>query len=244
MVLGTSDCQCSCPHRLKAFMFTRSTPTESPASPYTQSGKYILRKKNEGSKAVVPTVRDKATNTTQNQTSAVSVGPDLVTGLYIQTELFTEKHSVPIHEESTTLISSITPNSMNNRSDSFVETKNPQSVTSSSNASSRIPSMPTRTSLQSWITETAKMNKNKKVKLLEITPEETKKPPVRHVDQDSLRHHQKHLHVTKSLPENMVKSISKEPNCTGKVYLTCAFMGPYSILMLVIETLQSYFSAQ
>lgn len=227
-------------------MFTRSNPTESLASPYTQSGKYILRKKNEGSKALVPTVRDKAPNTTQNQTSAVSAGPDLFTGLYIQTELFTAKHSVPIHEESTTFISSITPNSMNNSSDSFVETKdNLQSVTSSSNASSsELASMPTRAFLRSWITETAKMNKNKKDKLLEITPEETKKPPVKHVDQDSLRHHQIHLHITKSLPENMFKSISKEPDCTGKVYLTCAFMGPYSVLMLVLETLQSYFSAQ
>lgn len=136
---GTPECQCSCPHPLKAFMFTRSTPTASPASPHTKSGAYIFRNKNEGSRAPEPAVNDEA----PNQISAISSGHDPFTGLYTKTELF-------IEQRSASFITSTTSNLIDNSNDSYVAlASEPQSVASSPTASSDLPSMPTRTLLQS-----------------------------------------------------------------------------------------------
>lgn len=138
MVLGTPDCQCSCPHPLKAYLFTRSTLTASPTSPHTQSG------------ALEPAVKDKASNSTQNQISAISPGPGPFSGLYTKPELFIEQRSVPVHGESTSFNTSTTPDFMDNSSVSSVLMGNElQSVTSSPTASSgELPSIPT-TVLQS-----------------------------------------------------------------------------------------------
>ncbi|MCJ8744347.1 hypothetical protein PDJAM_G00117570 [Pangasius djambal] len=258
---GTPECQCSCTDPLKASLFTRSTPTASPASLHTQSGAYIFRNKNEASRAPDPAVKDDAPNSIQNQISAISPGPDAFIGLYTKTELFIEQHSVPVHGESTNFITSTTPNLMDNSSDSSVPLgSEPQSVTSSPVASSsELPSIPTRTLLQSatsqpsekintplisdrnpvlvlakrsldtreqgmlsdsfskllqrWITEPTGLKKNEMVKPLEITPGETENPPVEHVEQNSPTHLRMHHHKAKSLPGNVFKVISKEPDC-------------------------------
>lgn len=270
MVLGTPDCQCSCPHHLKAFAFIKSTLT---ASPYTQSGAYIFSNKNEDSRAPEPA--DKAPNSTPNLISAITPGPDPFTELYTQTEVFIEQHSVPIHRESTNFITSITPNSVDNSSDSSVEMgSEPESVTSSPIASSSdLPKMPTKTLFQpatsqpseriitplisdripvlalakrsldtreqgmlsdsfskmpqSWITETTGISK-KKVKLLKIAPGETENPPVEQVEQNSPTNLKMHLYMTRSLPGNVFKIISKEPDCKGEVSLTRAFIKPFN----------------
>lgn len=245
MVVDTPECQCSCPHHSKAFIVTRSIPTASPVSPHTQSGAYIFRKKNEGSRASEPAVKDEAPNSTQNQTSTISQGPDSFSGLYPKTELFTEQQSASIQADSTNFITSTTPNySLDTSGEVGSE---PQSVTSSPIASQSVTSQPseqintpllsdrnpvlklakrfldTRKQgmlsdsysklLQSLVTETTGMNKNKKIKLLEITPGEVENSPAEHVEQDTSRH------LQKSLPKNVFQIISKEPDCKGKDYL-------------------------
>ncbi|KAK2821343.1 hypothetical protein Q7C36_020686 [Tachysurus vachellii] len=61
------------------------------------------------------------------------------------------------------------------------------------------------------ITETKRIRVNKMVKVLEITPGEIENQPVDHVKQNSPT--QLHLHMDKSLPGNVFKIISKDPNC-------------------------------
>lgn len=249
LVLGASDCQCSCQHPLKA----SSTPTASSTSPsHTQSGANI--NKNESSRASEPTVSDEAQNLTPNQIFATPPAPEPFTGLHTKSEHFTEQHSLPVHEESANFIISPTPNLIYNSSHSSIaEESEQQSITTSS----ELPSIPTRTVLQSetsqpseknnttlisdrnpvlvlakrslgsreqetpsvtyskllwsWIAETKGIRKNTKVKLLEISSEETE-----HVEHNSPTQPQMHHHIDKPLPG--FKNTSKNPACKGDVY--------------------------
>lgn len=67
--------------------------------------------------------------------------------------------------------------------------------------------------LQSWITETTGLRRNKKFKVLEITPGETENQHAEHVEQNIPTH--PHLQMAKSLPRNVFKIISKDPDCKG-----------------------------
>lgn len=132
-------------------MFTRSTPTVSPASTHTQPGTYTFRNVNEGSRALETAVKYEAPKSTQNHISATSPGPDPSTGLYPQTELFIAQRSEPFPGESTNFITSTFPKLMDYNSDSSAEMgRESQSVTSSPTASSsELPSISTRTLLLS-----------------------------------------------------------------------------------------------
>ncbi|KAG7319118.1 hypothetical protein KOW79_017592 [Hemibagrus wyckioides] len=65
--------------------------------------------------------------------------------------------------------------------------------------------------LRSWITKTKGIRRNKKFKVLEITPGETENQHAEHVEQNIPTH--LHLQMAKSLPRNVFKIISKDPDC-------------------------------
>lgn len=125
--------------------------TASPASLYTQSGADVIRSKNDRSKASEPAVKHEAPNSTPNQSSAMSPGPDPFTELNPQTELLTEPQSAPIPADSTDIITSITPNVLDYSTDaSVVMGSESHSVTFSPIvSSSELPSTARRTLLQS-----------------------------------------------------------------------------------------------
>ncbi|XP_026791070.3 macrophage colony-stimulating factor 1a [Pangasianodon hypophthalmus] len=233
---GTPECQCSCPDPMKAFMFTRSIPTASPSSLHTQSGAYIFRNKNEASSAPDPAVKDEAPNSTQNQISAISqTSTNFITFTTRNLMDNSSDSSVPMRSEPQSVTSSPIASSSELPS---IPTRAPlQSATSQPSEKINTPlisdsnpvlvlakrSLDTREQgmlsdsfsklLQRWITETVGLKKNKMVKPLEITPGETENPPVEHVEQNSPTHLQMHLHKAKSLPGNVFKIISNEPDC-------------------------------
>ncbi|XP_027000168.2 macrophage colony-stimulating factor 1a [Tachysurus fulvidraco] len=148
---GTTECECSCPHTMKAFLFTTSAPAASPSSPHTQSGAYTFKNNYEEPSAPEPADKVKTSNSTPNQISALSPFPGPLR-LLTKPEL--------IHEESTNFITSSTPNVMDNSSDSSVAMgSDAQPVTSSPiSSTSELTSITTGTDLLSATSQPSEKN--------------------------------------------------------------------------------------
>lgn len=226
MLIGTPECQCSCPHNQIAFVVNRSTATASPVSPYTLSGAHIVKNKNDRSKASEPAVQDEAPNSTPNQISAISPGPEL----YPQTELFTEEQSEPIHADSTDFITSIAPSLLDYSTDSSVVIGSEPHSSSPIASSSELASIPTRTLLPSVTPQSYKKinthlisNRNPALALAKRSLDTRKQGMLTDSFSKLL---QRWISETRGMSKNEKVKLSREPDCKGEGYLSCAFYKP------------------